>query len=75
MDRAVYRVVPDGDEWVVSKDGMPIPLGRFERKRSAVERGRAAAEANRPSRLVVHGQNGPFEEEYPRRDDSSPPEE
>ncbi len=71
MARAVYRVVPNGTQWQVKKDG--VVLSTHNTKAAAIEAGRTFAKSNQPSQLVVHRADGTIETEYTYGDDPYPP--
>ena len=71
MARSVYRVVPDGDDWVVKKDG--AVLSRHSTKQPAIDSAIAKALANQPSQVVVHRKDGTIETEWTYGDDPYPP--
>jgi hypothetical protein len=70
MARNRYDVVP-ADKWDVTHGG--AVLSSHDTKDPAVEAGRKVAQANEPSQLVVHKQDGTFEYEYTYGDDPFPP--
>ncbi|MDG4786705.1 DUF2188 domain-containing protein [Micromonospora sp. WMMD1102] len=61
-ERRQYHVVPETDGWKLEDDSDVV--GRYCTKESAIAAGRAAARANRPSRLVVHKYFGRVETEH-----------
>jgi len=69
--RKRYEVVPAAGDWVVKHLG--AVLSRHSLKSSAVDAGVRVARANEPSQLVIHLQNGQFEEERTYGDDPFPP--
>lgn len=59
----VYRVVPDGDAWVVdAEDGSGAK--RYETKRQALSSGRSLARSHAPSRLVIHRADGTIQRQH-----------
>ncbi len=67
MQRRVYRVLPDSQQWVVKHDG--LILSRHYTKGAA----RAMAIASQPSQLVIHGADGKIATEWTYGDDPFPP--
>ncbi|WP_371781776.1 DUF2188 domain-containing protein [Streptosporangium subroseum] len=71
MARNRFDVVPGGTLWKVThKQSM---LSTHYTKAAAVVSGREAAKANMPSQLVIHKQDGTFEEEFTYGNDPYPP--
>lgn len=64
MDRTVYRVKRDGIEWFVAREGDTEPYWRSELKSNVVALAREQAQNNRPSKLVVHADNGAVQAEF-----------
>lgn len=52
MQRTVYEVVPAGEEWVLRRRGSRVRR-TFSTRNEAIESGREACRANRPSKLRV----------------------
>lgn len=73
MPRTVYRVLPDGNEWIVRRDGADRADSRHPTKEPAVNRARALCLNNMPSQLVVHRRDGTIEYEYTYGNDPYPP--
>jgi hypothetical protein len=71
MARKVYRVLPDGDNWVVKKDG--VVLSNHYKKDPAIDSARSLALSNQPSQVVVHRSDGTIEKEWTYGDDPYPP--
>jgi hypothetical protein len=69
--RTQYHVVPDGAGWKV-EHGSTVD-STHGTKNEAIERGRATAQGNLPSQLVVHTADGKIETEYTYKDDPFPP--
>lgn len=69
--RKVYRVLPDGGDWVVKHDG--VVLSRHYTKQPAIDAGQKVAKANQPSQLVVHRADGTIEFEWTYGNDPYPP--
>ncbi len=72
MDRTVFRVLPQGDEWVL-RQGDAV-LATCGHKDDAVHQGRAVARDHQPSQLVIHDSHGRIEDEATYRDDPYPPQ-
>lgn len=71
MARTIYRVAPSGTSWVVAQ-GTSI-LGTYATKDEAIQKGRAIAQANQPSQLVVRRADGTIETEWTYGNDPFPP--
>lgn len=54
----IYHVTPDGDGWSVKGEGAKGAVSRQPTKKEAVSAAREVAQANAPSRLVIHRQDG-----------------
>ncbi len=57
-DAGVYYVIPAEEGWAVKSENAKRVASRHETKKPAVAAGRELARANRPSRLVIHKQDG-----------------
>jgi uncharacterized protein DUF2188 len=76
MARVVYRVVPDGSDWKVTREG--VDQSGFAIKTDAVSYGQSHARGewekdHRLTQLVVHKGDGTFEYEYTYGEDPFPP--
>lgn len=76
MARVVYRVLPDGGDWEVTRER--VVLRRFALKSDAVSHGQREAKAEwenrrQPTQLVVHKADGTIEYEYTYGNDPFPP--
>lgn len=71
MPRMVYRVLPNGEQWVVTREG--LTLSTHTSRTPAVALGQAIAKANQPSQLVVVEPDSGREREYTYGDD--PPQD
>jgi hypothetical protein len=64
MARNVYRVDHKDNKWFISRmEDAVVELISFGTKQDAVSGGRLLALRNRPSRLIVHADNGAVESE------------
>ena len=54
----VYHVATDGEEWTVKAEGAKRAVSRHRTKKDAIDAARDLANAKRPSRLVIHKQDG-----------------
>ena len=59
--RSVYKVVPDGDRWLIKREGAFTPLETHGHKNEAVKAARDRAERDLPSRLIVLNTHGTVE--------------
>lgn len=59
----VYHVLPDGNEWIVKREGAQRAGRRFSTNAAAAEFGVSIAKRNRPSQLIIHKQDGTFQDE------------
>ena len=57
-DARVFHVVPDAGGWAVKEEGAKRAASRHETKKPAIAAGRQLSRARRPSRLVIHNQDG-----------------
>ena len=73
MARTIYWVSPRNDEWIVKQQGGSKPIGVFEIKKGAIDRGIEVAKNNKPSQLKIQLRNGKIEREYTYGDDPFPP--
>lgn len=71
MARKRYEVVPTATGWAVKHLG--AVLSNHALKSTAVDAGVRVANANQPSQLIIHLQNGQFEEERTYGNDPFPP--
>ena len=55
---AAFHVLRDDAGWAVIAEGSKRAASRHETKKAAVEAARDIVHARRPSRLVIHKQNG-----------------
>ena len=55
------HVQPDGDEWIVMREGEGEPISRHPLEDEAVAAGRLAAQSEQ-SVLVIHGHDGEVKE-------------
>lgn len=58
----IYKVVARPEGWVVDRDGQEEPLGTWATKDEALERARAMAQEDHPSRLDVYKKDGTLQE-------------
>ena len=65
----VYHVTADGDDWAVRREGGERAVSRHATKKEAVSAARDVAHANRPSRLVIHKQDGEVQRAHEYRAD------
>lgn len=54
----IYHVRPDGEGWVVAREGKDDPRSVHRAKKGAVQAGRREAREHAPSHLVIHGADG-----------------
>lgn len=54
----VYHVLADGDDWMVKGEGASRAVSRHPTKKEAVDAARDIVHSHRPSRLVIHKQDG-----------------
>lgn len=73
MRRTVYRVVLDGENWVVTRDGFGQVAGPFRLQSNAITYAKTRAKLNAPGRLVIEKPDGTIEEDYTFREDLRPP--
>ncbi|PVM87066.1 DUF2188 domain-containing protein [Caulobacter radicis] len=71
MARTIYRVLPEGGDWKVTRSG--TRLAGYARKDDAIDYGRRSALADQPSQLVISRADGTFETEYTYGNDPYPP--
>lgn len=71
-NRSIYRVLPDGEGWKISSDGLGT-LGHYDRKSDATDQARSLAKASGLSQVVVHNKDGKFGTEWTYGDDPFPP--
>jgi len=76
MSRIVYRVLPDGNNWKVTRES--VDQHRFAIKAEAVREGQSRTRgewenAHRLTQLVVHKADGTFAHEYTYGEDPFPP--
>ncbi len=64
VERMVYQVAPDGDIWVVKKEGSTRPSAKAPNKNEAVARGKELAQKQAPSLLKVYKKDGAVQKEY-----------
>lgn len=60
----VYHVTPDGDGWSVKGEGAKNAVSRHSTKKEGVSAAREIAQANAPSRLVIHRQDGSIQRSH-----------
>lgn len=61
--RTTYHVTPSDDQWQVVKQDAQRASSLHRTKKEAVAEGRRIAAENKPSQLVIHGQDGKIQEE------------
>ena len=54
------NVVPDGDDWKVTKPGADRASGVFPTQREAIDRAREILERDGGGELRIHGRDGQF---------------
>lgn len=65
MNRPVFLLFPDSDDWVVRRlDAVVDKDLRFLTRRQAVDRLREIADAHAPSRVVIFNEDGEIEHDY-----------
>ena len=74
MKRRRFHVTkrPDGG-WQVKEEGVDEPCVKVDTKATAIACGKEVAKAAKPSQLIVHKENGQFEDEYTYGGDPYPP--
>ena len=68
-----YRVLPRGDEWIVSRDGSARATSVHSTQSDAIESGRPVA-MNQGTELVIHRPNGQIREAWSYGNDPYPPQ-
>ena len=68
--RVTYHVVPTDDEWRLKRQGEPRYTS-FETKSEAIRAGVKEARSHDAGQLIIHKQNGQFQEERTYGDDPS----
>lgn len=63
-DARVYHVEPKGEDWQVRKEGNERASSVHATKKEAISVGRATAQKNEPSRLVIHGGDGSVQRDH-----------
>src|SRR3989442_13688237 len=71
MARKVYHVTPQLDMWIVQMGGTVV--SSHYTKQAAIDAARNVAQANQPSQVVVHKQDGTIETEGTYGHDPFPP--
>lgn len=72
MEREVFHVVLDGDQWALRRQNGPT-VSQHGTKDAAVKAGQSQARANQPSQVVVHHSDGTIEDESTYQQDPYPP--
>jgi hypothetical protein len=73
MARKRYHVVPNGSDWKLNQEGSSMSLFSHPTKSVVVDKGRQVAQANHPSQLIIHTQDGRIETEHTYGKDPYPP--
>ncbi|HYG74034.1 MAG TPA: DUF2188 domain-containing protein [Planctomycetota bacterium] len=60
----VYHIQQNETLWRVNTEGPDRGLSSFNQKHEAVNHAKALAQANRPSKIIVHARNGDVETEF-----------
>jgi hypothetical protein len=71
MDRTVLHVVPRSGHWHVENGDEEVATS--DKKDTAIELARKAAQASLPSQVVVHGEDGQIQDEFTYQADPFPP--
>jgi hypothetical protein len=69
MGTTQYEVLPEGDQWIVRKEGKATPP--LPSKEMAVETATRRAQEEAPARVVVQREDGTIEEERTFGDDGA----
>lgn len=62
------HVLPDGDRWVVKREGEDKPLSTHDTQKEAAEAGRAVAESANVE-LLLHAEDGTIREKHSHGND------
>jgi len=58
LGRHVHRVHPQGDEWIVSKDGEEAPRGNFAIRDQAIAAAERLGRSDQPARIMIDNDDG-----------------
>ncbi|MDD5529324.1 MAG: DUF2188 domain-containing protein [bacterium] len=72
-NRKVLHVVPNDNQWGIKGEGSGKIIKLFPTKPKAVNKAREMAKNNQPSQVVIHKENGRFQEERTYKEDPFPP--
>ena len=67
--RTVFHVTPNVNGWEIRKEGSNTTEFLVDDKDNALNHARELAQANEPSQVIVHTQDGRFETEWTYGDD------
>ena len=59
----IYRVHPDGDEWIVTKEGEDRSRGNFDSRDQAVAEAMRLAHSDQPAKVRIDNGDGSIAEE------------
>lgn len=63
LGRHVYRIHPDGEEWLVTKEGEDCSRASFHSREQAVAEGIRLARSDLPAKVRVDNDDGSIAEE------------
>jgi len=63
LGRHVYRVHPDGEEWMVTKEGEDRSRANLDSRQAAVEEAIRLARSDQPAKVRIDNDDGSIAEE------------
>ena len=72
-DRSKIHVTPRGDDWAIKREHSQRAIKVVEDKQDAIDRAREIAKEDKPSQVIIHGQDGKIQSERTYGNDPFPP--
>lgn len=64
LHMAIYHVMPEGDHWVVSREGATEDVGEYGTKQQALDKAEALKRRDTSRTVVVHGERGKIQQSF-----------